>query len=183
MKQPLIVEPAEQPLTQTPMQRAIAEYTTACEELAIRRTEAKNLRVRIRELDNAIADLQKSVQTGQSLASLSIDQIRSLSASKAATYAEIAGLQSALDIAESELKDLEDDRATRIWVDDAKPVPWGILYTDLLKTIDLDAIEKLVAVASMGRIGRQIIVNDLGIELAPNAEIIETLAETMGLPL
>ena len=181
------MKPIEKPLpvevTQTPIAKAIAEHHSAVAILEQQRSEARNLRTRIAELDAAIREAQKNAEIGSSMATMTIDQIKVLSAKKASSFAEVSGLQCARDIATVELKDLEDERANAMLASDTKPAPWALLYADLLQAIDLDAIEKLLAVASQARKGQQTIAFDLGLGVAPNAVVIEELAHSMGLPL
>lgn len=167
----------------SPMQKAIDEYRTACNDLEVKRIEARNLRTRISELDCAILDIQQSAKANKSIASLSIEQIRKLSAEKSAAFNEVSGLQCAKDIALTELKGLEDERAIQIWINDSRPVGWAILYNELLTKIDLSAIHKLITVGLEGRVSRERIIRDLGLEDMQDALMLESLSTELGLPL
>ena len=178
----LNVEPAEKPLTR--LQSAIAGYDAAVSELTEHRTAMGALRSRINDLGAAIKDLKARTAKQPSMASLSIDQIRALSASKAAEYAEVAGLNAAMDVAEAELKSMEgDERGIRLLIQDTKTGAWAALYEQLKASLDPALVAKLVTAGFMAGMSRWALCDDLLGEDSLDAGLAESLAQQFGMPL
>ena len=182
----LNVEPVvETTVTLTKLQAANAAHDQAVVDLHDLRCAQSALRSRIHDLGAAIKDLNQKASKQPSMASLSIDEIRALSASKSATYAEIAGLQSAYDLAEQELRDMvSDERGHRMLVQDTKTGAWSSLYEQLKASLDLDLVAKLVTAGFMAGMSRWALCDDLlGEDDTLDANLVEGLATSFGLPL
>ena len=177
-------EDLEQAKELTALESAIAAYDSAVVELHDHRCGMSALRSRISDLGSAIRDINQKASKQPSMASLSIDQIRALSASKASEYAELSGLNAALDCAEAELKNMEsDERGIRLLIADTKTGAWSSLYEQLKASVDLDGFKRLVAAGGMAGMQRTSICDDLLGDDSLDANLVEGLAQQFGLPL
>lgn len=171
-------------LTLTQLQAANAAHDQAVVDLHDHRCCMSALRSRIKDLGAAIQDLNSRAAKQPSLATLTLDQIKALSASKAAEFAELSGLNAALDVAEAELKSMEsDERGHRMFVADTKTGAWAALYDELKEGVDLDALAKVAAVGIMAGMRRPSIADELLGDDQLDAELVESLATAFGMPL
>lgn len=181
--EPLNIEPSEKPLTR--LQAANEAHSDAVIALHDLHCAQQGLRSRINDLGAAIKDLRSRTAKQPSMASLSIEEIRKLSASKSAEYAELAGLQSAYDLAEQELRDLiSDERGHRLLISDTKTGAWAALYSELKATLDLDLLTKVLTAGFLAGMSRRALCDDLlGEDDNLDANLAESLASAFGLPL
>lgn len=184
MKTKTMNEDLEQTKEPTALESAIAVYDAAVVELHDHRCGMSALRSRVNELSAAIRDINQKASKQPSLATLTLDQIRALSASKAAEYAELSGLNAALDCAEAELKSMEsDERGIRLLIADTKTGAWAALYEQLKAGIDLDLLAKVTAAGFLAGMQRSSICDDLLGEDTLDANLVESLAALHGMPL
>jgi len=178
-------EPLTKPLTLTKLQSANAAHDQAVIDLHDHRCGMQGLRSRIHDLGAAIKDLKARTAKQPSMASLSIEEIRKLSASKSAEYAELAGLQSAYDLAEQELRDMvSDERGHLMLLADTKIGAWAALYDELKAGIDLDLLTKIATAGFLAGMTRKALCDDLlGESDAIDANLAESLGQFYGLPL
>ena len=182
----LNVEPVvETTVTLTKLQAANEAHSQAVVDLHDLHCAQQGLRSRINDLGAAIKDLKARTAKQPSMASLSIDQIRALSASKASEYAELSGLNAALDCAEVELRSMEsDERGIRLLIADTRSAAWSALYEQLKASLDLDLVAKLVTAGFMAGMSRWALCDDLlGEDDTLDANLVEGLATSFGLPL
>lgn len=179
-----IEKPAVEPVELTQLASALAAHDQAVVDLHDLRCAQQGLRSRINDLGAAINDLKARTAKQPSMASMSIEEIRKLSTSKSAEYAELAGLQSAYDLAEQELRDMvSDERGHRILIQDTKNGAWAALYEELKIGVDLDLLAKLVTAGFMAGMRLDSIGDELLGEDVLNAELAESLGQLYGLPL
>jgi hypothetical protein len=180
----LNVEPAVE-VTLTRLQAANEAHSDAVIALHDLHCAQQGLRSRINDLGAAIKDLKARTAKQPSMASLSIDQIRALSASKASEYAELSGLNAALDCAEVELRSMEsDERGIRLLIADTRSAAWSALYEQLKAALDLELVAKLVAAGFMVGMSRRALCDDLlGEDDTLDAGLAESLAQQFGMPL
>ena len=185
MKTKTMNEDLEQTKEPTALESAIAVYDAAVVELHDHRGGMQALRSRVNELSAAIRDINQKASKQPSLATLTLDQIKALSASKAAEFAELSGLNAALDCAEVELRNMEsDERGIRILIQDTKTGVWAALYEQLKEGIDLDLVAKLITAGFMAGMSRRALCDDFfGEDDNLDAGLAETLAQQFGLPL
>ena len=177
----LNVEPTKE---LTALESAIAAYDAAVVELHDHRCGMSALRSRVNELSAAIRDINQKASKQPSLATLTLDQIRALSAAKSADFADVAGLNSAMDVAEAELKSMEsDERGIRLLIQDTKTGAWAALYEQLKAGIDLGLLAKVTAAGFMAGMQRNTLTDDLLGEDILDANLVEGLAQQFGLPL
>lgn len=185
ISKPLIEPAVETTATLTKLQAAIKAHSQAVVDLHDLHCAQQGLRSRINDLGAAIKDLKARTAKQPSMASMSIEEIRKLSALKSAEYAELAGLQSAYDLAEQELRDLiSDERGHRLLLQDTKVGAWAALYEELKAALDLELVAKLVVVGFMAGMSRRALSDDLlGEDDAIDAGLAESLGQLYGLPL
>ena len=185
IEKPLIETAVETTATLTKLQAANEAHSQAIVDLHDLRCAQQGLRSRINDLGAVIRDINQKASKQPSLATLTLDQIKALSASKAAEFAELAGLNAALDCAEVELRNMEsDERGHRILIQDTKNGAWAALYEQLKEGVDLGTIKKLVAAGFMAGMQRSSICDDLlGEDDAIDAGVVEGLSQQFGLPL
>ena len=166
------------------LQSALTGYELACADLAEQKAQIAALRTRVAELAGAVADTREKAAQKPCMASLSLDEIKKLSAQQATLFQELSGLQAAHDCAIKELYDLErEQEGLRLFKVDTAQHVWATLYQDLLKAVDLDAIKKLVAAGFMAGMQRSSICDDLLGEDSLDANLVEGLAQQFGLAL
>lgn len=185
IEKPLIEPAVETTATLTKLQAANEAHSQAVVDLHDLHCAQQGLRSRINDLGAAINDLKARTAKQPSMASMSIEEIRKLSALKSAEYAELAGLQSAYDLAEQELRDMvSDERGHRMLVQDTKTGAWLALYEQLKAALDLELVAKLVAAGFMVGMSRRALCDDLlGEDDTLDAGLAESLAQQFGMPL
>ena len=168
----------------TKLQAANAAHDQAVVALHDHRCCMSALRSRIKDLGAAIQDLNSRAAKQPSLATLTLEQIKALSASKAAEFAELSGLNAALDVAEVELKNMEsDERGIRMLLQDTKVGAWLALYEQLLEGIDFDALAKVVVAGYMAGKPRKMIGDAVMGDDDLDTSLAESLATAFGMPL
>ena len=178
----LVIEPAEKPLTR--LQLANAEHSDAVIALHDHRCAMQGLRSRINDLGAAIRQINERAAKQPSMATLTLEQIKALSAAKSAEFAELAGLNAALDVAEVELKSMEsDERGHRLFIADTKTACWQSLYEQLKEGVDLDLLTKVVTAGFLAGMSRSALCDDILGEDSLDASLAESLASAFGLPL
>ena len=168
----------------TALQSALTGYELACTDLAEQKAQIAALRTRVAELAGAVADTREKAAQKPCMSSLSLDDIKKLSAKQAALFQELSGLQAAHDCAVKELHDLErEQEGLRLFKVDTAQHVWATLYQDLLKAVDLDLLAKVTAAGFMAGMQRSSISDDLLGEDSLDANLVEGLAQQFGLPL
>lgn len=182
MKPELIEIELTEPMTA--LQQALQQHAEATVGLAEHKESMKQLRERITELQGAIAETQGKAEKTPSMASMTISDIRALSASKSASFAELSALNAALDCASVELRNMEsDERGLRLFVADAATGAWAALYREFFSTLDLNAFRELWTAAILSGLDRRSFVEELCGAESLDAEVATKLAEARGLPL
>lgn len=177
-KTPVLTEP-------TALQSAIHAHTVAVADLETHRATMKALRLRIAELRAIISDMAGKASKSLSLATMTLEQIKTLSGEKRAAYEEMASLNAALDIALVELCELErGEQGHRLLIDDCLRHCWHTLFHDLVKALDTGAIARLLAAGGMAGLTRaEMVEATFGFHDGFDVEVAESLSATLGLPL
>lgn len=171
-------------ITLTKLQAANAAHDQALADLYDHRCGMSALRTRCNELSQAIREVNEKAAKQPSMATMSVDEIKALSARKNATFAELAGLNAALDVAENELRNMESDEGTfRMIIDGCKRGAWSALYEQLKEGVDLDLIAKLLTAGFMAGMRRETMVDECFGEDVLDAGLAESLGKLYGLPL
>lgn len=171
-------------LEPTALQSALTGYELACTDLAEQRARIATLRTRVAELAGAVADTREKAAQKPCMSSLSLEDIKKLSAKQAALFQEVSGLQAAHDCAVKELHDMErEQEGLRMFKVDTAQHVWATLYEQMKASLDPDLLCKVTTAGFMAGMQRSSICDDLLGEDTLDANLVESLAALHGMPL